>query len=127
MAVMVFLVALGSAVFVLVGGFGEWSQAALAGWLGAGILGTSGLWVTRRAMAADERLFMIYVMGGLLARLICYAIYAGLVLGNKWFDAHGFIAGLMVGVALFVVVEIAGIDRAARKRARTMEGVMDRG
>ncbi len=127
MLAMVCLVALGAALFALAGGWADWSQAALAGWLGAGLLGILGLWGTRRAMLADERMFMVYVLGGLLVRLICYAIYAGIVLGNEWLDKSGFILGLLVGVALFVVVEIAGIDRAARQKSRTMEGAMGRG
>jgi len=78
-------------------------------------------------MLADERMFMVYVLGGLLVRLICYAIYAGVVLGNQWLDKNGFVLGLLVGVALFMLVEIAGIDRAARRRTRKTEGVMGRG
>ena len=121
------LVVLGAALFILAGGWGEWSQAALAGWLVPGLLGLLGLWGTRRAMLADERMFLVYVLGGLLVRLICYAIYAGVVLGNQWLDKNGFVLGLLVGVALFMVVEIAGIDRAARRRMRKTEGVMGRG
>jgi hypothetical protein len=120
----------------LVAGLQEasWAHGALAGWLGAGVMGLTGWWTTRRAMTGGNNVFLKYVLGGMLIRMMLIGLFAGLVLGLKWFDQVGFVVGLLSGIVVFLGAEIIGLDRAARRMspeaedcAGTIEGVTGRG
>ncbi|MBW1873654.1 MAG: hypothetical protein JRJ19_16420, partial [Deltaproteobacteria bacterium] len=69
----------------------------MAGWLGAGLIGLSGLWTVKKALSGGNKTFLKYIMGGMLLRLILCGTYAGVSLGMKWFDQTGFVVGLMAG------------------------------
>jgi len=86
----------------------------MAGWLGAGLIGLSGLWTLKKALSGGNKTFLKYVMGGMLLRLVLCGTYAGVSLGMKWFDQTGFVIGLMAGIMLFLVIEITGLQRSAR-------------
>ncbi len=48
----------------------------MAGWLGAGLIGLSGLWTMKKALSEGNKTFLKYVLGGMLVRLILCGTYA---------------------------------------------------
>jgi hypothetical protein len=106
----------------------------MAGWLGAGIIGLSGLWTMKKALSEGNKTFLKYVLGGMLVRLILCGTYAGISLGMEWFDQTGFVVGLLAGIVVFLVIEITGLERSARLLSSDaadcsspVEGVTSRG
>ena len=114
---------IGSLVFMLVlvvlGGVGLlisssqgnlWFAAAFAGWLCAGLLGLLGWWSMRKALASgDHRTFLRYTLGGMTARFLICGVLAGVVIGTQALDAKGFVTGLLVGIAVFIAVEVGSL------------------
>jgi hypothetical protein len=106
----------------------------MAGWLGAGLIGLSGLWTMKKALSGGNKTFLKYVLGGMLVRLILCGTYAGISLGMEWFEQTGFVVGLLAGIAMFLVIEITGLARSARLLSSNtadcsvpVEGVTSRG
>jgi hypothetical protein len=98
----------------------------LGGWLLAGLLGLSGWWTTRRALAGEHREFLKYLVGGMLGRMLLCGIGAGVVVGTGWLHTSGFVIGLLSGIAVFLGVEIGGLQVAAR-RLSSAQGDVGRG
>jgi len=113
----------GSAAALVAAGQGvTWATGALAGWLGAGVMGLCGFWTMRRALRGGQKAFLKYLLGGMLARLAMCGVYAGLAMGLDWFDRNGFVLGLLLGIAVFMCIEIIGLERAARKISSAEDG-----
>jgi hypothetical protein len=92
-----------------------WFTAAFAGWLSAGLLGLLGWWSMRKALASgDHRTFLRYTLGGMTARFLICGVLAGVVVGTRALDAKGFVTGLLVGIAVFIAVEVGSLALAKR-------------
>jgi hypothetical protein len=92
-----------------------WFTAAFAGWLSAGLLGLLGWWSMRKALASgDHRTFMRYTLGGMTARFLICGALAGVVAATEALDAKGFITGLLVGIAVFIAVEVGSLALGKR-------------
>lgn len=93
----------------------SWFTAAFAGWLAAGLLGLLGWWTTRKALSSgDNRTFLRYTLGGMTARFLACGVLAGVVVGTQALDAKGFVTGLLVGIAVFIAVEVGSLALAKR-------------
>jgi hypothetical protein len=97
-------------------GRGEpWFTAAFAGWLTAGLLGLLGWWSIRKALSSgDNRTFLRYTVGGMGARFLVCGLLAGLVVGTRLLEPGGFVTGLLVGIAVFISVEVGSLTLAKR-------------
>jgi hypothetical protein len=92
-----------------------WFTAAFAGWLSAGVLGLLGWWSMRKALSSgDHRMFMRYTLGGMTARFLICGVLAGVVIGTQALDAKGFVTGLLVGIAVFIAVEVGSLALGKR-------------
>lgn len=80
-----------------------------AGWLGAGLMGLSGWWTSRKALTGGRNDMLKYMVGGMLARMLACGLGSGLVVGLDLLDRNGFVFGLLTGLAVFLAVEIGGI------------------
>jgi hypothetical protein len=88
----------------------SWLVAAFAGWLAAGLLGLLGWWTMRKALSSgDHGTFMRYTLGGMGARFLVCGLIAGIVVGTKWLDPKGFVVGLLIGIAVFISVEVGSL------------------
>jgi hypothetical protein len=96
----------------------EWAQAALPGWLIAGVLGVSGWWAARKALRdTDGKVFIKYVLGGMAVRQIVALAVAMVVIATNALDPVGFVVGLLGGFLFFLIIEIGGLMVAARRVA----------
>lgn len=92
-----------------------WFAAAFAGWLSAGLLGLLGWWGMRKALASgDSRTFLRYALGGMTARFLICGVLAAVVIGTRALDAKGFVTGLLVGIAVFISVEVGSLALGKR-------------
>jgi hypothetical protein len=109
---------------VVVGGVGllvaagwenPWLTAAFVGWLAAGLLGLLGWWTIRKALSSgDNGTFLRYTLGGMAARFLVCGVLVGVVVGTQALDAKGFVTGLLVGIAVFIFVEVGSLALAKR-------------
>lgn len=114
----VVLLVLGSGAAAVVGtgsedGAGAWG--AMAGWSWAGLLGLTGWWTSRKALCGSQRDLLRYMVGGMLVRMVLCGAGAGVVVATGCLHQNGFILGLLVGIPVFLGVEIAGLQVAARR------------
>jgi hypothetical protein len=122
LAMMLSLLAVGFAGAGVSLGMGEsWFAAAFSGFFTAGLLGLSGWWCIRKALASpDGRVFLRYTLGGIGVRFLLCGVLAGVVVGARLLDAEGFITGLLVGIAVFISIEVGSL--ALSKRLVPREG-----
>ena len=108
---------------------GEWAMAAIIGWSGAGLLGLTSWWTTKKAMSGDNNTFFKYAMGGMTVRFFIYGIFAGVVVGFKLLHASGFVGGLLAGLIAFIGLEVVVVYYSAclRSGSQPAEGVANRG
>ena len=116
LVLMLVLVMAGGVGLLIASGQGNpWFTAAFAGWLSAGLLGLLGWWSMRKALSSgDNRTFLRYTVGGMGARFLVCGVLAGVVVGTQALDAKGFVTGLLVGIAVFIAVEVGSLARARR-------------
>ena len=116
LALMLVLVFLGGVGLLISSGQGNlWFTAAFAGWLSAGLLGLLGWWSMRKALASgDHRTFLRYTLGGMTARFLICGVLAGVIVATKAMDAKGFVTGLLVGIAVFIGVEVGSLALGKR-------------
>ena len=110
------LVVAGGVGLLIASGQGNpWFTAAFAGFIAAGLLGLLGWWTTRKALSSgDNRTFLKYTVGGMGARFLVCGVLAGVVVGTQALDAKGFVTGLLVGIAVFIAVEVGSLARVKR-------------
>lgn len=110
------LVVAGGVGLLIASGQGNpWFKAAFAGWLAAGLLGLLGWWTTRKALSSGDNLtFLKYTVGGMSARFLVCGVLAGVVVGTQALDAKGFVTGLLVGIAVFIAIEVGSLALAKR-------------
>jgi len=118
LAILVAVTVLGSLVVLGITLF--WSQSeswsALVGWWIAGFLGLTGWWTYRKALSGgNHKRFMKYVVGGMLLRLVICGVGTGIFIGFGWLDATGFVASLLVGIVVFLGIEVVALERCARR------------
>lgn len=105
----------GVGLLIATGQASSWFTAAFAGWLSAGLLGLLGWWSMRKALASGEhRTFLRYTLGGMTARFLVCGVLAGVVLATKALDAKGFVTGLLVGIAVFIAIEVGSLALGRR-------------
>jgi hypothetical protein len=93
----------------------SWFTAAFAGWLTAGLLGLLGWWSTRRALSSgDHRTFLRYTVGGMGARFLVCGVLTGVIAGTQVLEVKGFVTGLLVGIAVFISIEVGSLALAKR-------------
>jgi hypothetical protein len=113
--ILALVVAGGVGLLIASGRGSHWFTAAFAGWLSAGLLGLLGWWSTRKALSSgDSRMFMRYTLGGMGARFLVCGVITGVVAGTQVLDAKGFVTGLLVGIAVFISVEVGSLALAKR-------------
>ncbi len=119
---MLTLVGIGFAGAGIFAGVGEpWFAAAFTGFFSAGLLGLLGWWCIRKALASpDGRAFLRYTLGGIGVRFLICGVLAGVVVGARLLDPTGFITGLLVGIAVFISIEVGSL--ALSKRLVPKEG-----
>lgn len=110
------LVVAGGVGLLIASGQGNlWFTAAFAGFIAAGLLGLLGWWTTRKALSSgDNRTFLKYTVGGMGARFLVCGVLLGVVVGTQALDAKGFVTGLLVGIAVFIAVEVGSLARVKR-------------
>jgi hypothetical protein len=109
------VVAGGVGLLIATGQGNLWFTAAFAGFIAAGLLGLLGWWTTRKALSSgDNRTFLKYTVGGMGARFLVCGVLAGVVVGTQALDAKGFVTGLLVGIAVFIAVEVGSLARVKR-------------
>lgn len=116
LALMLTLVVMGGVgLLVVAGRENPWLTAAFVGWLAAGLLGLLGWWTIRKALSSgDNSTFLRYALGGMGARFLVCGVFAGVVVGTQALDAKGFVTGLLVGIAVFISVEVGSLARVKR-------------
>lgn len=116
LALMLALVGAGGVGLLVASGQGDlWFTAAFAGWLAAGLLGLLGWWGMRKALSSgDSRTFLRYTLGGMTARFLICGVMAAVVIGTRALDAKGFVTGLLVGIAVFISVEVGSLALGKR-------------
>ena len=116
LALMLVLVVLGGVGLLVSSNRGNlWFAAAFAGWLSAGLLGLLGWWGMRKALSSgDSRTFLRYTLGGMTARFLICGVLAAVVIGTRALDAKGFVTGLLVGIAVFISVEVGSLALGKR-------------
>ena len=93
----------------------SWFTAAFSGWLAAGLLGLLGWWTFRKALSSgDSRTFLRYTLGGMTVRFLICGVLAAVVVGTRALDAKGFVTGLLVGIAVFISVEVGSLALGKR-------------
>lgn len=90
----------------------------LGGWFGAGILGVSGWWTSQKALSGGRNDLLKYMVGGMLLRLMACGLGCGLVVGLDLLERNGFILGFLVGMAVFLAVEIGGLYISSKRFTR---------
>lgn len=116
LALMFALVGAGGAGLLIAAGQGSpWFTAAFAGWLSAGLLGLIGWWSMRKALSSgDNRTFLRYTVGGMGARFLVCGVLTGVIAGAQVLDVKGFVTGLLVGIAVFISIEVGSLALAKR-------------
>jgi hypothetical protein len=110
------LVGAGGVGLLIASGQGNpWFTAAFAGWLSAGLLGLLGWWSMRKALSCgDNRTFLRYTVGGMGARFLVCGVLTGVIAGTQVLDVKGFVTGLLVGIAVFISIEVGSLALAKR-------------
>ncbi len=100
----------------------SWAGSALVGWLCSVALGLLGWWTTRQGLGGDTNRFFKFVLGGMTLRFFLCGTLAGLFLATGWVQPAGFVWGLIVGVLLFLGLEIGAVYAAAQTEGETERG-----
>lgn len=99
-----------------------WAGAALVGWLSSAALGFLGWWSTLKGLGGDNLQFFKYVLGGMTVRFFLCGALTAFFLGTGLVQPAGFVWGLIVGLLIFLGLEIGAVCAAAQTRGETERG-----
>ena len=99
-----------------------WAGAALVGWLTSAALGFLGWWTTLKGLRGDNLQFFKFVFGGMTVRFFLCGALTAFFLGTGLVQPAGFVWGLIVGLLIFLGLEIGAVYAAAQTRGETERG-----
>lgn len=81
--------------------------AFLAGWIWAGLVAGTGLWLIIRGLQKESTTrFLRLLLSTMTLKLAAYGLAVSLVVGFDVFDRGWFVAGLLGGMVTFLAVEV---------------------